>query len=100
MWIDNIWTRLQMCGMLSARLAYSAALHIPLRYRTLLLLVDAQADSVSGGSFETIPAHFNALILQHPASHDPPAVYLSSSIFQSPASSWGRSEHTDRNVEL
>ena len=46
------------------------------------------------------PTHFNALILQHPASHDPPAVYLSSSIFQSPAFSWGRSERTDRNVEL
>ena len=31
---------------------------------------------------------------------DPTAVYLSSSIFQSPAFSWGRSELTDRNVEL
>ena len=46
------------------------------------------------------PAHFNTVILQHPASRDPPAVYLSSCIFQSPAFSWGRSEHTDRNVEL
>ena len=44
------------------------------------------------------PAHLNELILH--SWDDPPAVYLSSSIFQSPAFSWGRSELTDRNVEL
>ena len=44
------------------------------------------------------PARLNELILQ--SRDDPPAVYLSSSMFQSPAFSWGRSELTDRNVEL
>ena len=44
------------------------------------------------------PARLNELILH---SRDaPPAVYLSCSISQSPAFSWGRSELTDRNVEL
>ena len=40
------------------------------------------------------PAHLNELILQ--SRDDPPAVYLSCSISQSPAFSWGRSELTDR----
>ena len=44
------------------------------------------------------PARLNELILH--SWDDPPAVYLSSSIFQSPAFSRGRSELTDRNVEL
>ena len=44
------------------------------------------------------PARLNELILQ--SRDDPPAVYLSCSISQSPAFSWGRSELTDRNVEL
>ena len=39
-----------------------------------------------------------SLILQ--SRDDPPAVYLSCSLSQSPAFSWGRSELTDRNVEL
>ena len=44
------------------------------------------------------PARLNELILH--SRDDPPAVYLSCSISQSPAFSWGRSELTDRNVEL
>ena len=44
------------------------------------------------------PARLKELILH--SRDDPPAVYLSCSISQSPAFSWGRSELTDRNVEL
>ena len=44
------------------------------------------------------PARLNELILH--SRDDPPAVYLSCSFSQSPAFSWGRSELTDRNVEL
>ena len=42
--------------------------------------------------------HGTCLILH--SRDDPPAVYLSCSISQSPAFFWGRSELTDRNVEL
>ena len=43
---------------------------------------------------------FRSVSSDRPQENDPPAVYLSSSIFQSPAFSWGRSELTDRNLEL